>query len=60
MALKSQGKIQQGGVSMWEEEREKGAKPTQRFHSVKPNTFLSLVIASKHTSSQEVFKAQLK
>lgn len=45
---------------MLEEEREKGAKPIQRFHSVKLNTFLSLVIASKHTSSQEEFKAQLK
>ena len=60
MALKSQGKIQKVGVPMLEEEREKGAKPTQRFHSVKLNTFLSLVIASKHTSSQEEFKAQLK
>lgn len=54
------GKIQKVGVSMLEEEREKGAKPIQRFHAVKLNTFLSLVIASKHTSSQDEFKAQLK
>ena len=60
MALEVQGKIQRVGVSVGEEEREKDAKPTQRFRSVKPNIFLSLVVASKHTRSQVELKARLR
>lgn len=52
IALESQGRIQRVGVSEGEE-REKGAKPTQSFHSVK------LFVTSKHTHSQAEWKAQL-
>lgn len=40
--------------------RQKGAKATPSFCSVRPNTFLSLVVTSKDVRSRTELKAQLK